>query len=199
MDNVLLAYELTHFMQNRKGGRDGLVAVQLDMNKAYDRVEWHFLESMMLKMGFAVQWVDTIMWCVRSVSYRVKVNRKFTEAFVPERGLRQGDPLSPYLFILCAEAFSILLGRADMDGSLEGVQICPGAPRIHHLFFADDSLIIMKANVASALKLREILGLYEAHSGQMINKAKSSAMFSKETTMATKMMVLQALSIQWES
>lgn len=111
-DNVLLAYELTHHMQNWKGGQDGLVAVKLDMRKAYDRVEWSFLERMMLRMPFTAPWVQMIMKCVRSVSYRVKVNRKFTDPFVSRRCLRQGDPLSPYLFILCAEAFSVLLGRA---------------------------------------------------------------------------------------
>jgi hypothetical protein len=75
-DNVLLAYEITHMMHRRKGSRDGLVAVKLDMRKAYDRVEWNFLERIMEKMGFAEDWVRVVMNCVRSVSYRVKVKRK---------------------------------------------------------------------------------------------------------------------------
>jgi hypothetical protein len=136
-DNVLLAYEITHLMHTKKGGRDGLLAVKLDMSKAYDRVEWDFLEKMMVRMGFAAQWIHVIMNCVRSVSYRVKINRNLFEPFVPERGLSQGDPLSPYLFIICAEAFSVLLQKAGDEGTIEGVKNCAGAPKINHLFFCE--------------------------------------------------------------
>ena len=169
------------------------------MSKAYDRVEWDFLEKMMVHMGFSSAWVSIIMNCVRSVSYRVKVNGKLTEVFLPQRGLRQGDPLSPYLFILCAEAFSILLQHAELDHTIEGIQICPQAHRINHLFFADDSLIVMKATVASAEKLQQVLALYEAQSGQMINKDKSSAFFSKGMSGPRKQQVLNALHIPSES
>jgi hypothetical protein len=198
-DNVLLAYEIAHLMHTKKGGRDGLVAVKLDMSKAYDRVEWDFLEKMMVRMGFAAQWIHVIMNCVRSVSYRVKINRNLSEPFVPERGLRQGDPLSPYLFIICAEAFSVLLQKAEDEGTIEGVKICAGAPKINHLFFADDSLIVMKATTQGAQKLQEVLALYEANSGQMINKDKSSAFFSKGTRARTKSAVLNVLGIPRES
>jgi hypothetical protein len=198
-DNVLLAYEVTHRMRRRKGGRDGLIAVKLDMSKAYDRVEWVFLEKIMLKLGFASAWVDVVMNCVRSVSYRVKLNRNLLDAFIPERGLRQGDPLSPYLFILCAEGLSALLRNAEEERSLQGIQLCPEAPKINHLFFADDSLIVMKANVENATKLQQILALYESQSGQMINKEKSSAMFSKGTKPSVKQAVLGVLEIPRES
>jgi hypothetical protein len=185
-DNVLLAYEITHMMHRKKGGRDGLVAVKLDMSKAYDRVEWLFLEKIMGKMGFNEEWIKVIMNCVKSVSYRVKVNRNLQNGFIPERGLRQGDPLSPYLFILCAEGLSALLKRAEEVGSVQGVELCDGAPRINHLFFADDSLIVMKANEANARSLMAILALYEGQSGQMINKEKSAAMFSRGTSSTNK-------------
>jgi hypothetical protein len=186
-------------MHRRKGGRDGLVAVKLDMSKAYDRVEWSFLERIMEKMGFGAAWINLVMKCVRSVSYCVKVNRNLQEPFTPERGLRQGDPLSPYLFILCAEGLSALLRAAEEDGSLQGVQLCQGAPKINHLFFADDSLIVMKANASNATKLQQILALYESQSGQMINKDKSSAMFSKGTNRRAKQEVLGVLGIPRES
>lgn len=109
---------------------------------------------MMSSMGLVPESVIVIMNCVQLVSYRVKVNGSITDAFLLHRRLCQGDPLSLYLFILCAEAFSILLQQADLDQSIEGVQMCPAAPCINHLFFVDDSLIVMKANVASATKLQ---------------------------------------------
>jgi hypothetical protein len=86
-----------------------------------------------------------------------------------------------------------LLRAAEEDGSLQGVQLCQGASKINHLFFADDSLIVMKANASNATKLQQILALYESQSGQMINKDKSSAMFSKGTNRRAKQEVLGVL------
>ena len=119
-DNVLLAYEMTHYMQTKRGGQESFAAVKLDMSKAYDRVEWLFLKMMMDRLGFDEKWVDIIMKCVSTVTYRIKVNGELTDEIVPECGLRQGDPLSPYLFLLCAEAFSCLLHAAEERGDMEG-------------------------------------------------------------------------------
>jgi hypothetical protein len=153
-DNVLLAYELIHHLKSRRKGGAGLVAIKLDMSKAYDRVEWSFLENIMRKMGFCEEWIRIIMKCVSSVSYKMKVNDSYTHCISPQRGLRQGDPLSPYLFILCAEALSNMLRRAESEGKMEGIMICREAPRVNHLFFADDSLILMKAEESGARQPR---------------------------------------------
>jgi hypothetical protein len=87
----------------------------------------------MLRMGFHETWVNTVMRCVKSVSYKVKINGDLTEETVSERGLRQGDPISPYLFLTCAEGFSSLLDNAEERGESEGVRVCAGAPSINHL------------------------------------------------------------------
>ena len=122
-DNILVAYELTHCMRQKKKGKEGYAAVKLDMSKAYDRVEWSFLQAMMEKLGFGKRWIELIMKCVSIVSYRIRVNGELSDSFNPERGLRQGDPLSPYLFLLCAEGFSALLSQAEMEGRLKGVKV----------------------------------------------------------------------------
>ena len=91
-DNILVSYyELIHFMRHKKKGKQGFAAVKLDMSKAYDRVEWSFLHDIMVKMGFQRRWIDLIMLCVSSVTYRVRVNVALGEQIVAQRGLRQGN------------------------------------------------------------------------------------------------------------
>lgn len=123
-DNVLLAYEFTHYMKTKRTGMDAYAAIKLDMSKAYNWVEWDFLKKIMERMGFASPWVQTIMKCITSVSYRIKINGDLSKTIILERGLRQGDPLSPYLFLLCAEGFSALLNAAEASGDLAGVKVC---------------------------------------------------------------------------
>ena len=121
--------------------------------------------------------------------YYIKVNNS------PQRGLRQGDPLSPYLFILCAEGLSTLLQRAQMMG-----KICQHAPSVNHLFFADDSQILMKAEVSGAQELLRILEVYQRASEQVINKDKSYIMFSPNISQHVKIqMKSKILKLQVKS
>jgi hypothetical protein len=85
-DNILLAYECTHFMKHKRNGKEGFAAVKLDMSKACDRVEWIFLEMMMRKMGFDETWIRRIMLCVSTVTYQFRVNGECTDAITPQRG-----------------------------------------------------------------------------------------------------------------
>ena len=129
------------------------------------------------------------MKCVTTVRYHIKVNGVPTEQFVPTRGLRQGDPLSPYLFVICAEGLSALLHDAEEHGRISGVKICQTAPSVSHLLFADDSVILLKARQEEATALHDILELYENCSGQCINTEKSAIMFSPNTDEHTKQQV----------
>ena len=135
------------------------------MHKAYDRVEWVFLKKMMITLGFDVRFVELLMACVQSVTYKVYFNNQETSSFTPTRGLRQGDPLSPYLFLICAEGLSSLLAHREEVRGIEGVRVCRNAPSVSHLLFADDSLILMKANLTNATSLRQVLDQYCASSG----------------------------------
>lgn len=101
-DNVLIAYEILHTLRNKRVGKKGFMASKIDMTKAYDRVEWGFLKQMMIKMGFDEEWVARIIQCINTVTYSVILNGVPGMVFNPERGLRQGDPLSPLLFLICS-------------------------------------------------------------------------------------------------
>jgi hypothetical protein len=108
-DNVLVAYECLHYMRRNRSKSNAFCALKLDMTKAYDRVEWKYLEAAMLKLGFNRSWVDKIMKCVTTVSLWVLFNGEKLQDFKPTRGIRQGDPIFPYLFLLCAEGLSCML------------------------------------------------------------------------------------------
>jgi hypothetical protein len=135
----------------------------------------------MQKIGFNERWVDHVMTCVRTVSYLVLINGRPYGHISPTRGIRQDDPLSPYLFILCAEGLSTLLHKAERNGTITGLAIAKGGTKINHLFFADDSLLFCKANFMEWGNIQEILDIYEKASGQKLNREKPSIFFSKNT------------------
>ena len=115
------------------------MALKLDMSKAYDCLEWVFLQRIMEKMGFHSTWLAWILECIKSVTYPILVNGKPKGHIVPTRGICQGDPLSPYLFLLCFKGLNGLIEHAVDGKHIEGVSLCRNGPKISHLFFADNS------------------------------------------------------------
>jgi hypothetical protein len=105
-DNILAAYETLHTMSLGMGGKKGFMVIKSDMSKAYDMVEWRFLEEAMRRMGFTSQWIKLIIICVTTVQYVVVVNGNLCGHITPTRGLRQGDPISSHLFLICVEVLS---------------------------------------------------------------------------------------------
>ena len=147
-DNILVAFEIFHSM-NGHVGANGFMALKLDSLKAYDKVEWIFLRNMMLQLGFRPCWVNLIMSFVEITTYSFVVNGEPYGFVTPARGTRQGDPISLYLFLFCAEVLSALLDAVG-DGSIHGYRICQLAHVISHLLFADDTIIFCKANMDEA-------------------------------------------------
>lgn len=139
-DNTIIGYECLHKIRHSKGKKHGLVALKLDVSKAYDRVKWSFLEQSMLRMGFSRRWVDLVMNCIITVSSPVIANGTAKGLFYPQRGLRQGFPFSPYLFIICVEVFSNLIRQAEQNKFIYGLRFSRELS-ISHLLFANDSLI----------------------------------------------------------
>ena len=131
----------------------GFLALKLDISKAYDQVEWEFLKKVMEKMGFGEKWVKLIIECISTVSYSILVNGEPKGDIKPSRGIRQGDPLSPYLFLLCSKGLNRLLEAAAREDEIRGFSLCRNGPRISHLFFADDTLLSCKAVMGDLVKI----------------------------------------------
>ena len=137
------------------------MALKLDISKAYDRVEWHFLQRVMEKLGFSVDWIERVMSCVTTPSFSILINGKPYGMIHPSTGIRQGDPLSPYLFLLCAEGFTVLLKKIESGGQIKGVSICRGALKVMNLMFTDDSLLFFQATRDEGETIAKILQTYE--------------------------------------
>ncbi|KAM1765949.1 hypothetical protein ACFX11_005016 [Malus domestica] len=123
------------------------------MHKAYDRVEWDFLMAVMEKLRFDSKWKSLILGCISSVNFAIILNGLPGTKFVPSRGLRQGDPLSPYLFLLVSEVLSLRIQQVSDRGWIRGVQMNKPGPTISHIFFADDTLIFLRAEEENCRKL----------------------------------------------
>ena len=115
------------------------------------------------------------------------INGELQGYIAPSRGIRQGDPLSPYLFLLCAEGFLALLRKAEREKTQSGISISRGGPKLSHLHFADDSLMFCHSHPAECRKLLEVLALYEHSLGQKINLDKTAIFFSKNTLENTRL------------
>ncbi|XP_062232870.1 uncharacterized protein LOC133930222 [Phragmites australis] len=177
-DNALIAFECFHSIQKCRRENQNFCALKLDLSKAYDYVDWVFLERVIEKMGFSQTWIKWIMICVTTVRYKVRFNGELLEAVSPSRGLRQGDPLSPYLFLFIADGLSNILKRYSGEGRIQPLKVCRKAPGVSHLLFADDSLLFFKAELQQARAVKEALTLYERSTGQLINPSKCSLLFS---------------------
>ncbi|KAG7534390.1 Ribonuclease H-like superfamily [Arabidopsis thaliana x Arabidopsis arenosa] len=194
-DNILIAQENFHALRTNPACRKKFMAIKTDMSKAYDRVEWSFLRALMLKMGFAQRWVDWIIFCISSVSYKVLLNGSPRGFIRPSRGIRQGDPISPFLFILCTEALVAKLKDAELHGRIQGLQISRASPSTSHLLFADDSLFFCKADPTQGREIIDILRTYGEASGQQLNTAKSSVMFGHDVDNTTRNTIKATIGI----
>lgn len=114
-----------------------------DMSKAFDRVKWGFLQSLMVRMEFPESYIALIFNCICTISYTVLVNGEKHDPFEPKSGVRQGDPLSPYLFLLCNEGLACLLKCATKNKLLHGLSASYRRPQMSHLFFVKDYYFVM--------------------------------------------------------
>jgi hypothetical protein len=171
LDGVLIANEVVDEAQRSK---KDLLLFKVDFEKAYDSVDWDYLDDVMGKMAFPVLWRKWIRECVRTATASVLVNGSPTNEFPLERGLRQGDPLSPFLFLLAAEGLNVLMEAVVEQNLFTGYRVGQHDPvEVSHLQFADDTLLLGAKSWANVRALRAVLVLFETMSGLKVNFNKS--------------------------
>ena len=191
-DNTILAHQLLHSFKSKRG-KGGFMFLKMDMEKAFDRMEWSFVLAILEKLGFSSIWISWIRICISSASFSILLNRSTFGHFRPERGLRQGDSLSSFLFILGSEVFSRILFKEERMGSIKGLRIARNCAPIHHLLFADVLLMFGKASFSEASCFKSFLDKYCRWSGQSINASKFSIRFSKNTNPAISDAIINIL------
>lgn len=197
-DNILIAHEMIHALRTNEKISSSFMAIKSDMSKAYDRVEWGYLRALLQALGFDDVWIQRVMFCVTTVTYSTLINDQPFGCIQPDRGLRQGDPLSPFLFVLCTEGLIHLIEQAVSHGRLQGIQFSENGPMIHHMLFADDSLFICKASVPEAEEIMRILLVYEEATGQKVNVAKSAITFGAKVVDTSREVIKMITGIDKE-
>ncbi|XP_057739711.1 uncharacterized protein LOC130956727 [Arachis stenosperma] len=195
-ENIIIAQEIMHFMRNTKSQK-GTMAFKIDLEKAYNRVGWHFLEATLVRFGFSKATINLILNCVTSSSLAVLWNRNRLQNFNPKRGLRQGYPMSPYLFVLCMEMLACFISHRVFQGLWNPVAVSRNGPRLSHLIFADDLLLFYKASKAQVIEVKHCLDLFSRASGLKVNLHKSKAQCSKRVSERRKEVLSRVSNIRF--
>ena len=159
-------------------GSKGTMAIKIDLEKAYDIIEWSFIREMLTNYNFPTNLIDLIMSCVSSVSSSLLFNGGRLEPFTPSRGIRQGDPLSLYLFILCMEYLCHLIEEKCTTKAWKPVKASRSGPTFSHLFFADDLVLFATANVDNCSTINSVLQEFCFKFRMKVSVNKSRVFFS---------------------
>ncbi|GAU20604.1 hypothetical protein TSUD_33400 [Trifolium subterraneum] len=180
-DNAIVLQEIIHFMKRSKN-KKGYAAFKLDLEKAFDNVNWDFLQNCLFDFGFPEITIRLIMHCVTSSTYSILGNGNQLPQFKPTHGLRQGEPLSPYLFIICMEKLSIAINNVVTQKNWDPINLTKQGPSLSHLLFADDVLLFTKAKNSQINFITELFERFSHASGLKINLSKSRVFYSSGTT-----------------
>ncbi|RZB60490.1 LINE-1 retrotransposable element ORF2 protein [Glycine soja] len=171
MDNIFLVQEILRKYARKRSSLRCLL--KIDLHKAYDSISWEFLDWMLKSIGFPAQFCTWIMECVSSTSFSVAVNGSIYGHFKGQRGLRQGDLLSPYLFVLCLEYFSRDMSSLKEDANFKFHPNCASI-QLSHLAFADDIMLLSRGDIPSVSTMFAKLQHFCRVSGLSINSNKSA-------------------------
>lgn len=174
LDSIFLAHEVIHLLHSTK--TPGML-LKLDLSKAFDKISWDYLRSTLLAFGFDPTWVSWIVNLTSSALFSILINGVPSSPFSLTRGIRQGDPLSPFLFIILAEGLSRTLKATISDHSLSSLTLHGLSPPISHSQFVDDSLLMWIPTMREALRIKSIINLFCEASRMEVNLAKSQIFF----------------------
>lgn len=160
---------------------EDVITIKTNMSKAYMiMLNGIFLEELFLRLDFHKKWIEWIMFCIRSVTYYVLVNGNAHGFIKPGRRICQGDPLSPFTFILCVETLVHVMNKAGKEGCITGMRLTKKSHSVQHLLFADDSLFLCRKNLWECTELLHFLNQYGAVSGKGINFQKSAVTYGEK-------------------
>lgn len=176
-DNVVIYQEVLHTMR-KKQGKGGIMAIKIDLEKAYDRLSWEFIENTLSRAGFNENWTRIIMKCVTTPRLGILWEGEQLNWITPKRGIRQGDSISPFLFVLCIERLSHCIREAVRTKRWKGIKLSRYGPLLSHLLFADDMVLFTEASVDQIHIIKECLDTFSKASGQRVSLTKSQIFFS---------------------
>ena len=156
--------EVVHSLSKKKG-KVGYVALKIDLEKAYDKLEWSFIKEVLIRANLPADLIEIIMSCISTISTSILFNGKALELIYPSRGIRRGDPLSPYLFILCMEYLGQLIMEKCNAKLWQPIKAFGSGPAFSHLFFADDLVLFARANGTNCSTIRDVLDEFCSISG----------------------------------
>ncbi|PWA56180.1 hypothetical protein CTI12_AA420120 [Artemisia annua] len=174
-NNAIVAFEIFHWLKNKKSGRKGAMALKVDMSKAYDRLEWSFIRAALERFRFPQNFINVIMACVTTVSFSFNINGQVAGHVVPTRAM---------------------IRRAVATRQIHGIKVCRGAPDVSHLFFADDSIFFTRASLNECTHLQNLLARYCRSSGQVINFQKSEVFFSPNVELIVRNAILSKFEVR---
>jgi hypothetical protein len=170
--------------------------IKIDLAKAFDRIEWDFIFMALQKQGFSEHFINLVKACISNSRFSVIINGNHHGKFKGQRGIRQGCPLSPYLFVTAINELAVELQEELLNKNIQGVSLGPNCPPIYSLMFADDLLVCGQANQREAATIWNTINTFCKRSGQIPNWSKSSILFSKHVNEAQKTLIKQSFMVE---